>query len=121
MNGGSKSSCFRKGSFKMGLGVNGSKSDHTVIELGSIDTQRLLLGAGDQRERQKAPTNSLSHREKQTLRALCDTFIPSINDIPAASDESVAKFYLTSASMAGIPDRVGLETPIFFKIFFVVS
>ena len=108
--GNSRNGSSRKGSFRLGLGsVNIGAKDHTVVELGSIDTHRLLLGGGE-RERQRPLTNSLSHRQMKSLTALCDTILPSVtvNDPVGISDESVAKFYRTSASMAGTPDRVGL-------------
>ena len=100
-----KSGSFRKGSFrKLGLGTR----DHTVIEIGSIDKQRLLLAA--ERERQQAaalPKNSLTRREMLVLTALCDAFLPSLDNVAAEiSDESVAQYYRTSASMVGTPERV---------------
>ncbi|KAI4314603.1 hypothetical protein L6164_027492 [Bauhinia variegata] len=99
-----KNGSIRKGSFR--LGVNGTK-DHTVIELGSIDTQRLLL-AGQRDQKQQTLTNNLSSREMKSLKALCDTLLPSVvDDVPQAADESVATFYRTSASMAGTPERLG--------------
>lgn len=97
----------RKGSFRLGLGVKGGK-DHTVVELGSIDTQRLLLTGGGEREKQQHLTNSLSPRQMKSLTALCDTILPSVNDFDDVTHESVAKFYRTSASMTGAPERVGL-------------
>ncbi|KAA8521063.1 hypothetical protein F0562_011784 [Nyssa sinensis] len=82
--------------------MNGEE-DHTVIQLGSIDSQRLLT----QYAETKIYLNSLSSRQMESLSALCDTFLPSINisnhDI---DDPSVATFYRTSASMAGTPQRV---------------
>lgn len=101
----------RMGSFRLGLGVNGAK-DQTVIELGNIDTQRLLLGGGGgggEREKQKTYTNSLSPRQMKSLTAICDTILPSINDfVGDTSDESLSTFYRISASMAGTPQRVCL-------------
>ncbi|KAK4557380.1 hypothetical protein RGQ29_007223 [Quercus rubra] len=51
--------------------------------------------------------NSLSSWEMDSLIALCDTFLPSIDVSNLTSDDSVVKFYTTSASMAGTPERVG--------------
>lgn len=104
----------RKGSFRLGLGVNnniiGAKDHHhTVVELGSIDTQKLLLASGEREiKQQPPPTNSLSQRQMKSLTALCDTILPSVvsDDFVGLSDESVATFYRVSASMAGTPQRV---------------
>ncbi|KAI4327907.1 hypothetical protein L6164_020316 [Bauhinia variegata] len=93
---------FRLG---LGLGVSGTK-DHTVVELGSIDTQKLLL-AGEREQKQQTFVNTLSSRQMKTINALCDSLIPSLVDVPDDADESVAAFYRTSASMAGIPERLG--------------
>ncbi|RDX72990.1 Long-chain-alcohol oxidase FAO4A, partial [Mucuna pruriens] len=97
----------RKGSFRLGLGVDGTK-DHTVVELGSIDTQRLLLSGGEREKRLQTLTNSLSPRQMKSLSALCDTILPSlsVNNIDT-SDQSLTNFYQTSASMAGTPERFG--------------
>jgi long-chain-alcohol oxidase len=108
-----KSSSFRKGSFRKGSFRLGGK-EQTVIELGSFDTQRLLLegggggGGGGIREKQKLPKNTLSLRQMKSLTALTDTILPSINDFVPVSpdDESAATFYRISASMAGTPERV---------------
>ncbi|KAK7835097.1 long-chain-alcohol oxidase fao4a [Quercus suber] len=51
--------------------------------------------------------NSLSSWEMDSLIALCDTFLPSIDVSNLTTDDSVVKFYTTSASMAGTPERVG--------------
>ncbi|KAK7307396.1 hypothetical protein VNO77_40417 [Canavalia gladiata] len=99
----------RKGSFRLGLGMNGGK-DETVIELGSIDTHRLLLSTGEEREKQQQQQpllNSLSPRQMKSLSALCDTILPSLNHFVHSSDESVSNFYRISASMAGTPQRLG--------------
>nr|POF22955.1 long-chain-alcohol oxidase fao4a [Quercus suber] len=49
--------------------------------------------------------NSLSSWEMDSLIALCDTFLPSIDVSNLTTDDSVVKFYTTSASMAGTPER----------------
>ncbi|KAH0455690.1 hypothetical protein IEQ34_015722 [Dendrobium chrysotoxum] len=56
--------------------------------------------------------NSLSKRQMESLVALCDTLLPSVDPPPRDSDDSrdvdgVATFYRTSASMAGIAERIG--------------
>lgn len=50
--------------------------------------------------------NSLSNRQMKALTALCDTFVPSIDASRLTTDESVLKFYATSASMVQTPERV---------------
>jgi hypothetical protein len=87
---------------------------HTVVELGNIDMQE-LLEAGDH-QTQTQPyynyVNSLSSWEMDTLTALCDTFLPSVDVSDVTADESVVKFFSTSASMAGTPERV--RTPYIY-------
>ncbi|CAJ1942007.1 unnamed protein product [Sphenostylis stenocarpa] len=108
----------RNGSFRMGFGLGANEAKvHTVLELGSVDTHTTLLlddgdvgdGEGEEREKQQKPlTNSLSPRQMKSLVALCDTIIPSVhNNVVGSSDESVANFYKTSASMAGTPEHLG--------------
>jgi hypothetical protein len=93
---------------------NGKEDDHhTVVELGNIDMQE-LLEAGDY-QTQTQPyyyVNSLSSWEMDTLTALCDTFLPSVDVSGVTADESVVKFFSTSASMAGTPERV--RTPYIY-------
>ncbi|RDX96829.1 hypothetical protein CR513_20470, partial [Mucuna pruriens] len=104
----------RSGSFRLGFGLGANEAKvHTVFELGSVDTHTSLLDGGDvgeEREKQQKPlSNSLSSRQMKSLVALCDTILPSINNnVVGSSDEPVAKFYRTSASMAGTPEHVGL-------------
>lgn len=58
--------------------------------------------------------NSMTSREMEALIAVCDTFLPPVNvnvnddDNSVDVDESVAKFFQTSASMARTPDHVGV-------------
>ncbi|KAK7407002.1 hypothetical protein VNO78_08641 [Psophocarpus tetragonolobus] len=97
----------RKGSFR--LGVDGKK-DETVIELGSIDTHRLLLDGGERDTKLQPLTNSLSPRQMKSLSALCDTILPSVHHLlhPSSNhNQHVTNFYNISASMAGTPERVG--------------
>ena len=105
-----------KGSFRFGIGVDGKK-DHTVVELGSIDTHRLLLSVGERDKKQLPPTNSLSSRQMKSLSALCDTILPSLDHFPHSSDESVNRFYRISASMAGTPQLVRLLSHFLFRLF----
>lgn len=81
---------------------NGNE-EHTVIKLSDIDKARGLL-AGEER---RFYVNSLSSREMDSLTALCDTFLPSIDISDVTTDHSVFTFYATSASMAGTPERLG--------------
>ncbi|GMP95141.1 hypothetical protein CsSME_00044301 [Camellia sinensis var. sinensis] len=78
---------------------------HAVIELGSIDSQRLIDGVG---QRTQPPLKSLSSAQMESLSALCDTFLPSINvsNGTTIDDDSLATFYRTSATMAGTQHRV---------------
>ncbi|MED6142922.1 hypothetical protein PIB30_002214 [Stylosanthes scabra] len=118
----SKNNSSRKGgSFR--LDCLGSKEECMIELIGSIDTQRLLLEGGDggsgsasggeiMRMKKRCLKNTLNKRQMKTLTALCDTILPSINDyvLDAFSHDdpsAVAKFYKTSASMAGTPQRVG--------------
>lgn len=101
----------RSGSFRLGFGLGPNEAKvHTVVELGH--TSLLQDGAGEDRQKEQKPlTNTLSPRQMKSLVALCDTILPSIDNIITGSeDESVAKFYRTSASMAETPDHVGLAT-----------
>ncbi|KAI9092241.1 hypothetical protein K1719_027741 [Acacia pycnantha] len=120
IGGGSKSGSFRKGSFRLGSvskrigggGFGGCKDDKTVIQLGNIDTHRLLLTGERERHHhlRTLPANSLSSRQMKTLTALCDAILPAINDVAFPLDpslDSLATFFRTSASMAGTDQRVG--------------
>ncbi|CAO2820077.1 unnamed protein product [Amaranthus hypochondriacus] len=89
------------------------KGEELVIDLGSIDTQTLLI-EGDKQNY----TNKLTAMEMEALTALCDTILPALDPPENAADESVIRFYKTSASMAGTPDHVGTIT-IFSLIFLV--
>jgi len=109
----------RKGSLRFGIGENGKK-DHTVVELGSIDTHRLLLSGGEREKKQQPLTNSLSSRQMKSLSALCDTILPSVDHFLHSSDESVNRFYRISASMAGTPELVRLLL-ILFRLFLKFS
>lgn len=83
--------------------------DHaTVIEIGDIHDAGSGGGGGD-RMRKVSYVNSLSARQMESLTALCDTFLPSV-DPPglAGDDDSTAEFFRTSASMAGTPELVSV-------------
>ncbi|KAJ6309350.1 hypothetical protein OIU76_018858, partial [Salix suchowensis] len=81
-----------------------------VIDLGSIDTQRMFVGGEN---KQSLYVNSLSSREMESLTAICDTLFPSVYGsnmmAAAAADDgytnSISSFYRSSASMAGTPQR----------------
>ncbi|KAK7250710.1 hypothetical protein RIF29_33317 [Crotalaria pallida] len=106
---GERNSRSSSGSFS--LGVSDVKV-HTVVELGAC------VGGGcddvhveTEKERKKPLKNTLSQRQMKSLVAICDTILPSIimdNNVVGSSDESVAAFYRTSASMAGTPERLGI-------------
>ncbi|KFK28594.1 hypothetical protein AALP_AA7G017800 [Arabis alpina] len=53
-------------------------------------------------------TNSLTAREMESLVAICDTLIPSIDGskLGHVEDDGVARYYSASASQTGTPDRV---------------
>ncbi|CAK8537283.1 unnamed protein product [Lathyrus sativus] len=76
----------------------------TVVELGGFYTE------SSEKQEKKTFRNSLSARQMKSLVALCDTLLPSINDrnVVASSDESVNKFYRTSASMVGTHEHLGV-------------
>ncbi|KAG6633557.1 long-chain-alcohol oxidase FAO4A-like [Carya illinoinensis] len=95
--------------------ANGKQDKHmTVIEVGNVDEIQVindLVGGGDHHHRDyySLPyVNSLSPWEMDSLTALCDTFLPSIDVTDdVTTDDSVIKFYATCASMAGTPERLG--------------
>ncbi|KAF9624894.1 hypothetical protein IFM89_015516 [Coptis chinensis] len=65
-----------------------------------INSHRLLRGG-------KPPSpNTLSPRQMESLVAICDTFMPSI-DMHDTGDEDLRRFYMTSASMIGVPEHYG--------------
>ena len=88
------------------------KGEELVIDLGSIDTQSLLI-EGDK----ESYTNKLTAMEMESLTALCDTILPAVDPPENAADESVIRFYKTSASMAGTPEHVGTIITIFSSFF----
>lgn len=95
--------------------ITNQKGEHLVIDLGSIDTQS-LLNEGDNKI---TYTNELSSWEMDSLTALCDTIIPAVDPPESATEDSVIRFYKTSASMAKTPDHVCRHHlfPFFFLIF----
>lgn len=90
-----------------------------IVELGSstaaTDSFRLLSsGGGGERVPPSSsssfhPVDSLSSRQMESLSALCDTFLPSIDVSNDTLDDSIATFFRTSASMVGTPHRVRLH------------
>ncbi|KAB1208003.1 Long-chain-alcohol oxidase FAO4A [Morella rubra] len=80
--------------------VNGHKE--LAVDLG--EAHNLLMKGRDHRG---VYVNSLSSWEMESLTALCDTYLPSLDLSDVTTDESTVKFYGTSASMAGTPERVG--------------
>lgn len=82
--------------------LKNSKGEHLIIETGSTDTQTLLNEGMKQ-----TYTNKLSGREMDSLTALCDTILPCVDPPETTTDESIIRFYKTSASMAGTPEHLG--------------
>ncbi|XP_058086159.1 long-chain-alcohol oxidase FAO4A-like [Magnolia sinica] len=65
------------------------------------ETHRLLRGG-------KFPyLSTLSSREMESLNAICDAFLPSIDISGIGKDNRLKTFYGTSASMAGTPELLG--------------
>ncbi|KAI6701873.1 hypothetical protein NL676_011009 [Syzygium grande] len=98
--------------------LRGDRDHHTVaIQLGHDEKLVGSVGGGGGERRRVSYVNSLSSRQMDTLTALCDTFLPSIarphhpsdnaSGGDSDGDEEVAKFYQTSASMAGTPEKLG--------------
>ncbi|PIA26754.1 hypothetical protein AQUCO_08900009v1 [Aquilegia coerulea] len=88
-----------------------------------INCHRLLRGG-----KQPYP-HSLSSRQMESLVALCDTFLPSI-DASNIKDGDLRRFYKTSASMIGVPEHYGgylcgtLKNPrldLLFMVFWLLS
>ncbi|KAL6980002.1 long-chain-alcohol oxidase [Sarracenia purpurea var. burkii] len=77
------------------------REERIVIELGSMESERALHGG--ERRSQVQP---LSSGQMESLAALCDTFLPSIDICNEAVDADYVAFYRTSASMAGTSQRV---------------
>ncbi|XP_077238827.1 long-chain fatty alcohol dehydrogenase family protein [Tasmannia lanceolata] len=86
------------------LTATGKVSDSSsigVIPLCPVSPGHELLRGG------RTPyANGLSSRQMESLTAICDTLMPSI-DVPRNGNEDLYNFYRTSASMTGTPDRIG--------------
>nr|GMC55976.1 long-chain-alcohol oxidase FAO4A [Ipomoea batatas] len=55
----------------------------------------------------KSATKTLSPSQMETLSALCNTFLPAINEpLPETTDASVTNFFQTSAASTGTPHQV---------------
>ncbi|XP_047322201.1 long-chain-alcohol oxidase FAO4A-like [Impatiens glandulifera] len=83
--------------------------DHAsvLIEIGSIDSQRIILPGGGEDDHKLHPRKTpLSDRHIESLTALCDAFLPSIDVSNKTLDDSVVSFFKTSAPMVGTPLRV---------------
>ncbi|XP_034702017.1 long-chain-alcohol oxidase FAO4A [Vitis riparia] len=79
------------------------EQEHTLIELGVVEARQELLNGGGR----QLYLNKLSSREMESLIAISDTFLPSVEAPHNAAHAYVDKFYRTSASMAGTPHIVG--------------
>ncbi|CAA6675571.1 unnamed protein product [Spirodela intermedia] len=79
--------------------------------MGRAWTRRISSGVGQARcspsRREAASSMQLTSKQLESLAACCDAFIPSA-EVPGgiASDEDLARFYGTSASMATIPEHI---------------
>lgn len=70
-------------------------------EENGIQTHRLLRGG-------KFPyVNTLSSRQMESLTAICDAFIPSIQVFSGKDDDGDAAFFATSASMTATNENLG--------------
>ncbi|KAG2680068.1 hypothetical protein I3843_11G081000 [Carya illinoinensis] len=96
--------------------LNGKQEEHMVIDfVGDYVDTRGLLHVGEDHDHIRSVgamsninyVNSLSSWEMDSVTALCDTFLPSVEVSDVTADESVVKFYATCASMAGTPERLG--------------
>jgi peroxiredoxin len=57
----------------------------------------------------------LTAREMESVTAICDTFLPSIN-APSECSTSVQNFYQTAASMVGTPEIVSSSNCWFLQL-----
>lgn len=73
---------------------------------------KLDVEFGSPRQQDETKTlyaNSLTAREMESLVAICDTLIPSIDGAEVGHlDDGVAGYYSASASHTGTPDRVSV-------------
>ncbi|KAH7865775.1 hypothetical protein Vadar_011040 [Vaccinium darrowii] len=89
------------------------KHHRVIIELGSSTTSAAAAVAANSSSSSTSSSSrsvvvSLSYGQMESLSALCDTFLPSIDVSNAAmNNDSVSTFFRTSASMAGTPHGVG--------------
>lgn len=83
-------------------GLHEKQEDCMATEFVEMEAGRPLMG------RVKIPySSSLSSRQMDSLTALCDTYLPSIDGLHTKHDESTTRFYQTSASMARTPQHLG--------------
>ncbi|KAL8139366.1 hypothetical protein V2J09_005387 [Rumex salicifolius] len=88
------------------------KKKVTIIDLGSIDSKSLLMEGGEDSKTEPGRrrfVNKLSERQMESLTALCDTFLPSL-DVPngvVPVDEPTLRFFKASAATTRTPDHVG--------------
>lgn len=88
------------------------EQEHTLIELGVVEARQELLNGGGR----QLYLNKLSSREMESLVAISDTFLPSVEAPHNAAHAYVDKFYRTSASMAGTPHIVSDTQILLFKL-----
>lgn len=106
---------------------NGGIDEESWAKEGELEKKECtILGINKQISplEEKRNQNSLSSREMESLVALCDTFLPSIDILnDRVADDSLVKLYQTSASMIGIPHQVILfsfRITIFNSIYVIV-
>lgn len=89
---------------------NGKQEDETLMgDYEDIEQGRLSAHYNNKERiiKQYHHMSSLSPHQMDSLSALCDTYLPSLHhDVVSAGDDSVIKFFQTSASMAETPHYV---------------
>ncbi|VYS63238.1 unnamed protein product [Arabidopsis thaliana] len=84
--------------------------NHSCLQKDTTSAAKLDVETGNLRQRDETKpfyANSLTPREMESLVAICDTFISSIDDSGVGHvDDCVAGYFSASASQTGTPDRV---------------
>jgi len=86
--------------------------NHSCLQKDTTSAAKLDVETGNLRQRDETKpfyANSLTPREMESLVAICDTFISSIDDSGVGHvDDCVAGYFSASASQTGTPDRVSV-------------
>lgn len=92
------------------------KLSERVVQI-QMTPERHLLGAADGKVAEDTTNDPiqvqtqlkkwLMAREMESITAICDTFVPSI-DAPSECNIAVQNFYQTAASMVGTPEIVSI-------------